>query len=372
MKKNGAEKYLCKCRCGTNKYVRKQHLLNHSSGGCNRCNDSRKTHGESNTPLHRVWNKMRYRCLDPKDTNYYNYGGRGITVSKDWLIYENFRDWCLSNNWEQGLEIDRIDVNGNYCPENCRLATRQQNNYNKRPRKNNKRTSIFKGVYLSKGRWVARINKEGKAYHIGTFDTEIDAAISYNQKAYELFEQYAFINKIKCFIDMDGTLCCFFEKCLEILGYSEVPPELDGNIPWNFLQKLGVDEEQFWSSLDRTFWESLDKTSWADKLIEACEKRFGIEQICILSAAPTTNSGEAYVGKISWLETHYPELANRFILGYCKYFCSSPEAVLIDDGSHNIKAFKEHGGSAILVPGKWNELWQKDPWEHLKKELDKI
>lgn len=80
-----------------------------------------------------IHNNMKQRCYNPNDTGYYNYGGRGITVCDEWRNgFKSFYLWALDNNWKKGLEIDRVDNNGPYCPENCRIVTRQQNASNTR------------------------------------------------------------------------------------------------------------------------------------------------------------------------------------------------------------------------------------------------
>lgn len=82
--------------------------------------------------LYRVWCNMRARCNYEKHKGYPYYGARGITVCDEWDNYEAFRRWCMENGWRVGLQIDRIDNDGNYEPSNCRLVTRHQNQQNRR------------------------------------------------------------------------------------------------------------------------------------------------------------------------------------------------------------------------------------------------
>lgn len=96
-------------------------------------------HGDSDTRLHVIWGHMRGRCQKPKHVNYEYYGARGIAVCDEWNEYVRFRDWALQNGYTSSLTIDRIDNDGDYCPDNCRWATRQEQNNNKR---NNKLLSI--------------------------------------------------------------------------------------------------------------------------------------------------------------------------------------------------------------------------------------
>ena len=79
--------------------------------------------------LYHVWHAMKKRCKNP---NNMNYGGRGITFCSEWEKAENFCEWALNNGYHEGLELDRIDVNGNYCPENCRWVDRKTNAQNQR------------------------------------------------------------------------------------------------------------------------------------------------------------------------------------------------------------------------------------------------
>lgn len=108
--------------------------------------DSKKHHNTKHGYLvggrvkceYRSWLNMRGRCENRNDTNWKNYGGRGITVRKEWNNFENFlRD--MGNRPKKGMSLDRIDNNGNYCKENCRWATRKQQHANMR------RNIVYKG-----------------------------------------------------------------------------------------------------------------------------------------------------------------------------------------------------------------------------------
>ena len=95
-----------------------------------------RTHGESKTRLYKIWNAMKQRCSNPKNRCYDIYGGRGVKVCEEWeKSYEIFRDWAIQNGYRNDLSIDRINVNGDYEPANCRWATAKEQAQNRRTTK---------------------------------------------------------------------------------------------------------------------------------------------------------------------------------------------------------------------------------------------
>lgn len=89
-------------------------------------------HCMTGTRLYRIWKTMRTRCNNQHAKSYHDYGGRGIKICEDWDTFENFYEWSMSNGYSDNLTIDRIDVDGMYCPDNCRWISRGDQNRNRR------------------------------------------------------------------------------------------------------------------------------------------------------------------------------------------------------------------------------------------------
>ena len=134
------------------------------------------THGLSSNKFYNTWYNMTQRCTNPNHKAYKDYGARGITVCEEWLDVRNFVDWCESTHPNTNeVSLDRIDVNGNYEPNNCRWADATTQAINQRMMKNN--TSGFVGViwHIRNKNWCANIRINKILKQLGSFKTKEEA-----------------------------------------------------------------------------------------------------------------------------------------------------------------------------------------------------
>ncbi len=153
--KCGHPLWACICDCGNKTNVTTNDLRSESTRSCGCIKKERAAalskmagmargkqlikHGKAGTRLYYIWKAMRERCNNQNDRSYVDYGGRGIQVCADWNDYENFYQWSMSNGYDPAAPfasctIDRINVNGNYEPGNCRWVDMKVQARNRRPR----------------------------------------------------------------------------------------------------------------------------------------------------------------------------------------------------------------------------------------------
>ena len=147
---------------------------------CINCRKPALTHGMRDTKIYRVWGSMKQRCFNGKSTAYTYYGGRGIKVCDEWLTFEGFYSWA-KDKYKDGLSIDRIDVDCDYEPNNCRFVTDEVQARNTRLLRKTNKTG-YRGVALYRDgiRFTAQIKVNGKKKHLGIFNTKKEGAIAYN------------------------------------------------------------------------------------------------------------------------------------------------------------------------------------------------
>jgi hypothetical protein len=125
-----------KCDCGKIKEIMEYSVKSGHTKCCGCINREfwRKkwtTHNMSRSRIYTIWNNMKMRCSNKNDTHYKYYGGRGITVCRNWLTFIGFYNWAKNSGYKQNLTIDRIDNNKGYYPDNCRWSTVTEQNRNK-------------------------------------------------------------------------------------------------------------------------------------------------------------------------------------------------------------------------------------------------
>ena len=171
--KSGCMLWKCKCTCG-NTIVKSSKNLKRGNPSCgcktkDHYSDAHKTHGLSSSRIYNIYRGMKYRCYDPKSKDYANYGKRGIKMCEEWnKNFINFYNWSMKNGYADNLTIDRIDVNGNYDPLNCRWVDIKVQHNNTRAN----HYVVINGVKKTVSEWakinninydtaISRINKQG-------------------------------------------------------------------------------------------------------------------------------------------------------------------------------------------------------------------
>lgn len=177
--------FICECDCGNITSIEPTFWEKGIVKSCGCFSDSLKLeHSEILDRLRRIHNGMMQRCYNPNAIGYKHYGGRGISVCSEWHDRETFIDWALNkSNYANNLSIDRINVNGNYEPSNCRWATAKEQANNQRPRtkgwKRKPKTRIIDGVEKPIVEWYSIFEVTGPtvAYRMKTYDLTFEDAL---------------------------------------------------------------------------------------------------------------------------------------------------------------------------------------------------
>lgn len=166
----GHKIYVVRCKCGAIREKGGNAL--HKQVSCIACKNRAvfTTHNLSNNNLYYRFKDMHSRCYYTKHKKYPVYGARGIKVCKEWEDtpegLQNFVSWAESHGFRKDLVLDRVDSDGDYCPENCRYVTVTMNNFNRR---------TTKGYRFHNGVYEAYIGVKGKTITIGQYKTEQEA-----------------------------------------------------------------------------------------------------------------------------------------------------------------------------------------------------
>lgn len=150
------------------------------SSKCRSCSSSysNKKHSLSKSRLHHTWRQIKDRCINIKCNSFKDYGERGITLCEEWKNdFMSFYNWSINNGYNETLTIDRINNDGNYEPSNCRWTTMEVQASNRRTK-----NAYTRGICKSKNKnkYYSKIQYRGIRYFLGSFNTEKEACIAYN------------------------------------------------------------------------------------------------------------------------------------------------------------------------------------------------
>lgn len=175
----------CKCDCGNYKELSTGNLTSGNTKSCGCLKADRNsyiytTHGESKSKLYSVWGTIKDRCYRENCKGYKNYGARGIRMCESWKNdFQKFHDWAMENGYREGLTIERKDINGNYCPENCIWVPRAEQSKNRR----NCHYITYRGATKTLSEWSRELHIDrecvrNKEKELGDGAAAIDAILN--------------------------------------------------------------------------------------------------------------------------------------------------------------------------------------------------
>ncbi len=156
--KAGKMLWLCQCECGNLVTISGVSLRNGNTRSCGcvvkeKLQQRNTRHGKCGTRLYRIYRGMVQRCNDPKQKCFAQYGGKGIAICDEWREYSAFEKWAFANGYAPNLTIDRIDNNGDYCPQNCRWVDSFMQAHNK----SNNRMITYNGKTQTISEWAREL-----------------------------------------------------------------------------------------------------------------------------------------------------------------------------------------------------------------------
>ena len=189
------------------------------------------------------------------------------------------------------------------------------------------------------------------------------------------------LNLKRIFIDLDDVLNYCTMALLSEVGCGVRYSDLDKYDPaWGFDVVRAANElhpdrsftkDGFWWMIKRGFWLNAEKSAECDWLIQACAEIVGKDNVFILTMP--TKDPYCLAGKLEWIHRLLPAWIHRqYVMAPHKEVCASSDSLLIDDADHNVNAFREAGGQAILVPRPWNTMHANDTMDHLRIQLSSV
>lgn len=178
-------RWICKCDCGAIRSVATA-TLTKGSTSCGTCKITMSPlflRSHSNR-LYHTWSEMRRRCFGACSNSRY-YKGKGISYCSDWDDFDNFAKWAIENGYQHGLELDRVDSDKDYSPDNCRFVSHKKNSRNRKARSNN--TTGVPGVQIRRyedGKTAYRVTiaSDSGRINVGTFQ-DLEAATAARRRA---------------------------------------------------------------------------------------------------------------------------------------------------------------------------------------------
>lgn len=183
------------------------------------------------------------------------------------------------------------------------------------------------------------------------------------------------------FLDMDELLCDFTGAALRVHGYNWTDFDPGGKLRhgvsvWGLVEIMGMTNDQFWGPIHAegiAFWHHLQKLPWADDLVALVQPH----KDWFISTSPShykPNKVFSHIGKMLWLNDHYPVHLDRVFINKHKHKLAKPHAILVDDCPDNLTRFEMQGGLGVLFPCYNNRLWQHaaNPIPYVKRALEEL